>query len=265
MEPASGKRPLPGGSSPEWPLPSIDPMSAAQALRYRAASERFLSRRDWLESWHTFSFGGHDDPAWRGFGPLRVINDDRITAGHGFGLHPHRDVDIITVMVEGQLDHKDSLGHRGRLLAGDVQVMEAGTGIEHSEINGGQGDCRLLQIWIDPAAADAAPRYAQRTIQLQHPWTPLVAPAPSGSALSISRPIHLWRGRGRASELLSVPVQEPGRGWLQVISGRVQLEGRTGAGPDLLHAGDGVGFVAGAIPALRMLDDDGDLLLFELN
>ena len=132
-------------------------MAIATPLRHRPAGERFLSRNDWLESWHSFSFGGHDDPSWRGFGPLRVINDDRIAAGRGFGLHPHRDMDIITVMVEGQLNHQDSLGSSGRLIAGDVQAMAAGTGIHHSEVNGGASPCRLLQIWIEPAASNLPP------------------------------------------------------------------------------------------------------------
>ncbi|MEY3734957.1 MAG: hypothetical protein RLZZ624_15 [Cyanobacteriota bacterium] len=239
-------------------------MPELPTLSFRAAGERFLSRRDWLESWHSFSFGGHDDPAWRGYGPLRVINDDRLAAGSGFGLHPHHDMDIITVMVEGQLDHEDSLGHRGRLLAGDVQVMEAGRGIAHSEINGGQETCRLLQIWIEPAAAHAAPRYSQASQRIDRTWTPLVGPEGSGASLSISRPIVLWRARPEAGQRLTLPVQAPDLGWLQIIAGRVALLGCNGSCPQTLVAGDGLGLTTGAVQGLRALESGSDLLLFLL-
>lgn len=130
-------------------------------LLFRPAAERFHSRLDWLDSWHTFSFGSHVDPAWMGFGPLRVINDDTIATGRGFGMHPHRDMEIITVMVEGQLHHHDSMGHSAVLRAGEVQRMSAGSGIVHSEINEGDRACRLLQIWIEPEAHGLPPAYEQ--------------------------------------------------------------------------------------------------------
>ncbi len=237
-------------------------MTSLPPLCFRAAGERFLSRRDWLESWHSFSFGGHDDPRWRGFGPLRVINDDRFAAGSGFGLHPHRDMDIITVMVEGQLDHRDSLGHHGRLMEGDVQVMEAGRGITHSEINGGSESCRLLQIWIEPAAVAAEPRYAQSSFRIDPHWTLLVGPSASGASLSISRPVMLWRARPAAGQRLPVPAQ--GQGWLQILDGRVALQDSDAAGPETLAIGDGLGFAAGTVPALQVLEEGTDLLLFSL-
>ena len=126
---------------------------------FRPAAERFHSQLEWLDSWHSFSFAGHHDPAWMGFGPLRVINDDTIAAGRGFGMHPHRDMEIITVMVEGELHHRDSMGHAEVLRAGEVQRMSAGTGVVHSEVNGGDRPCRLLQIWIEPSSAGIAPAY----------------------------------------------------------------------------------------------------------
>lgn len=239
-------------------------MANAATLRYRPAAERFLSRNGWLESWHSFTFAGHDHPAWRGFGPLRVINDDRIQAGSGFGLHPHRDMDIITVMVEGQLDHQDSLGSRGRLHPGDVQVMEAGTGLQHSEINASEQPCRLLQIWIEPAAPNRKPCYAQRSIQLESSWTPLVAPDAQGSTLSISRPIRLWRARPKTEQSLPIPASPSGLAWLQVIAGTLRLEGLDQSGPERLRSGDGLGFSAGTLEAIRAIGGDADLLLFDL-
>ena len=123
---------------------------------FRPAAERFHSKLDWLDSWHSFSFAGHHDPAWMGFGPLRVINDDTIAAGRGFGMHPHRDMEIVTVMVDGELEHRDSMGHTEVLRAGEVQCMSAGTGVVHSEVNRGEQDCRLLQIWVEPSQAGLA-------------------------------------------------------------------------------------------------------------
>ena len=104
----------------------------------RSASARGHAQHGWLDSYHSFSFADYYDPAWMGFGPLRVINDDTIAAGRGFGMHPHRDMEIITVMVEGELSHRDSMGHAEVLAAGEVQAMGAGTGLVHSEINQGQ-------------------------------------------------------------------------------------------------------------------------------
>ena len=117
----------------------------------RPADQRFHSQLDWLDSWHSFSFGSHQDPAWMGFGRLRVINDDTIAAGLGFGMHHHRDMEIITVMVNGALTHADSMGNSAVLHAGEVQRMSAGSGIVHSEINQNGAPYRLLQIWIEPA------------------------------------------------------------------------------------------------------------------
>lgn len=133
-------------------------------LVLRPAAERFHSSHGWLESWHSFSFAGHDDPAWRGFGPLLVINDDRLAAGRGFGMHPHRDMEIITVMVEGVLHHRDSMGHSEALRAGEVQRMSAGSGIVHSEMNEESQSCRLLQIWIAPSQQGLPPATARNPL-----------------------------------------------------------------------------------------------------
>ena len=120
----------------------------------RPADERFHSQLDWLDSWHSFSFGSHQDPNWMGFGPLRVINDDTIAAGQGFGMHPHRDMEIITVMVDGALTHADSMGNSAVLHAGEVQRMSAGSGIVHSEINQTGAPCRLCLLYTSPSPRD---------------------------------------------------------------------------------------------------------------
>ncbi len=127
------------------------------------AGERFETRAGWLHGRHSFSFGEHYDPARLGFRALRVINDDVVAPGTGFGMHGHRDMEIITVVLEGELEHRDSLGHVGRLRPGEVQVMTAGTGIRHSEVNASRTQpVHLLQIWITPDGPGRKPGYAQK-------------------------------------------------------------------------------------------------------
>jgi redox-sensitive bicupin YhaK (pirin superfamily) len=228
-------------------------------LVVRRAEERFLSEHDWLKSWHSFSFAGHDDPAWRGFGPLRVINDDQIAAGQGFGMHPHRDLEIITVMVEGLLRHRDSMGNSDTLLADEVQRMSAGTGLVHSEMNPGHQRCRLLQIWIEPSRQGITPSYEQRPFVLGPHWTALIDPAGASGAMAIQRPVRIWRAKPQAQQALPIALQPQTQGWLQLIEGSLEAEG----GP-LLQRGDGLGFQAGEITTLQSGPTGADVLLFEL-
>ena len=130
---------------------------------HRKASERGNSRLNWLDGRHTFSFNQYYDPAWMGFRTLRVINDDRIAPKGGFGTHPHRDMEIVTWVLDGVLKHKDSTGSEGEIRPGDAQRMSAGTGIFHSEFNGSSTQpVRLLQIWIEPQEEGMAPGYEQK-------------------------------------------------------------------------------------------------------
>ncbi|MFM7675219.1 MAG: pirin family protein [Synechococcus sp.] len=230
----------------------------AAGLVFRPAAERFHSRLRWLDSWHTFSFANHYDPAWLGFGPLLVINDDTIAAGQGFGMHPHRDMEIITVMVEGQLNHRDSMGHAEVLRAGEVQRMSAGTGVVHSEMNEGDVPCRLLQIWIQPSSSGIAPSYEQKPFAIGSGWTPLLDPERAEGALAIHRPVRLWRAQPLAGETLRLPIDAGRLGWIQLIDGAGALDGQP------LQRGDGVGFPAGRLEAFTAGPEGADLLLFEL-
>ena len=231
----------------------------ASGLLFRPAAERLYSQLDWLESWHTFSFANHFDPSWMGFGPLRVINDDTIAAGRGFGMHPHRDMEIVTVMVDGELEHRDSMGHTEVLRAGEVQCMSAGTGVVHSEVNRGEQDCRLLQIWIEPNQAGLAPAYAQKPFPLGSGWTPLLDPEQRGGALAIQRPVRLWRAQPEAGQSLPLAITAGRQGWIQLISGGGHAAGRN------LQQGDGLGFEAGALDHFSASPGGADLLLFELH
>jgi redox-sensitive bicupin YhaK (pirin superfamily) len=247
---------------------------AATGLLFRPAAERFHSQLDWLDSWHTFSFASHVDPAWMGFGPLRVINDDTIAAGQGFGLHPHRDMEILTVMVEGQLNHRDSMGHCAVLRAGEVQRMSAGSGVVHSEINEGDEPCRLLQIWIEPDASGLPPAYEQKPFPLlEADWTPLIDPEGVRGAMAIHRSARLWRARVAAGQTLPLPAPPDPLGWIQMIDGDVALQfgadTASAAAGRALSRGDGLGVPrAAASPPLCALTAGprgADLLWFALS
>ena len=240
-------------------------MKTQPELLIRPSAERFHSKRDWLDSWHTFSFAGHHDPNWMGFGPLLVINDDTIAAGQGFGMHPHRDMEIITVMVDGALTHTDSMGNSAVLHAGEVQRMSAGSGIVHSEINQTGEPCRLLQIWIEPAQLDIQPAYEQKPFAIGEGWTPLIEPGASGEAMAIERRVRLWRAQPQRQQPLPLPYTEEQLLWIQVIDGELTLNSE-GSPQQSLRRGDGVGLIQEAATQGELigLSERADVLLFAL-
>ena len=233
------------------------PSIAPQSLRLRPAAERFQSRLPWLESWHSFSFASHYDPDWTGHGPLRVINDDTIAPGQGFGMHPHHDMEIVTVMLDGELTHEDSMGNRAVIQAGEVQRMSAGSGVVHSEMNHSTNPCRLLQIWVTPQRAGGEPAYEQKAFSVGPGWTPLLDPQRLDGAMALQQQVRLWRARPEMGDRLNLPMGFNGLGWLQLVDGAVAMDDQ------LLQRGDGVGFGTGEIREL-VAAAGADLLLFEL-
>ena len=141
-------------------------------IKIRKSGDRFLSRRDWLNSFHSFSFAEHSDPKWDNFGKIRVINEDTISPNSGFDMHSHSDMEIITVVTKGAITHQDSLNNSGKIHENEVQVMSAGYGITHSEKNEEDKPCKLFQIWIYPKKSNLKPDYKLTLIHISEPTRP---------------------------------------------------------------------------------------------
>lgn len=204
----------------------------------RPHAQRGRAHFGWLDSHHSFSFGDYFDPQFRGFSDLLVINDDRVRGGAGFPTHPHRDMEIVSFVVHGELSHKDTLGNGSTIRPGDVQIMGAGTGIAHSEYNSGDGPLRFLQIWIRPEKPGGAPRYAERAFK----WDParpvqlVVSPDGADDSLVIQQDARIYRARFDAEQAVAHDVADGRYAWLQVVNGELSLGGQ------LLSEGDGVAF-----------------------
>lgn len=191
-------------------------------ITIRAAAARGHFRNDWLESRHTFSFGEYYDPQHLGFSVLRVINDDLIAAGAGFPMHGHRDMEIITYVLDGAIAHQDSLGNGSTIRPGEIQRMTAGTGIRHSEFNPASDQpTRLLQIWLSPATRGFEPGYAQANV----PDGPLVKIAGEGGAVAINQDAHVYVARLGAGQNAVVNLADRRTAWIQVARGKLTVNG----------------------------------------
>ncbi|XFA74300.1 pirin family protein [Thermosynechococcaceae cyanobacterium Okahandja] len=230
-------------------------------LTIRPAAARGTAQFDWLESYHSFSFGHYYDPVHMGFSVLRVINEDRIAPGKGFGMHSHRDMEIITYMLAGALEHKDSLGNGSIIQRGDVQRMSAGTGILHSEFNPSSAEAsHLLQIWILPNRTGLPPSYEERHFEAsgkQGQWQLIAAPTGGDRALTIHQDVMLFATLLEPQQSLPYTFGSDRRGWLQVAAGTVRVNGVE------LNTGDGL-----AIAEEAQLLTEGitaaEVLLFDL-
>jgi quercetin 2,3-dioxygenase len=223
---------------------------------------RGQTKIDWLESYHTFSFGEFYDPTRIGFRALRVINDDRVVPGAGFGTHSHRDMEIITYVLEGELQHKDSLGNGAIIRPGDAQIMSAGTGITHSEFNASADEpVHFLQIWVIPDRQGLTPRYEQKhfpPVDRQGKLRLIVDPQGREGAVTIHQDVQIYSAVLDAGEQITYDLPAHRSGWLQVARGTVQLNGEE------LRAGDGVQMPGGQLLEIGT-SDQSELLLFDLD
>ena len=225
---------------------------------FRPADARGNANLGWLNSHHTFSFGHYYDPQHMGFSVLRVINDDRVIPGAGFGTHGHQDMEIISYVLDGVIEHKDSMGNIYQVPAGEVQRMTAGTGVTHSEYNGSKSDeLRFLQIWILPQRRGLAPDYEQKAIEQTDTVTPLITPEGRDGSLRINQDMSLSRLRLNAGESASLRVDDRA-GYLHVVKGRAELDGQAIAG------GDGAGYVQPADLSVVATEDAFEALWFDL-
>ena len=193
-----------------------------------SAESRGVGEHGWLSARHSFSFANWYNPERMGFGALLVINDDRIAEKYGFGLHGHDNMEIITIVTKGTLKHTDSMGTHGVLVPGDVQVMSAGSGVRHTESNGGEGDLELFQIWIKPDTHNVEPRYDQRRfVQKENDKTLLVSPIGNNEGLSIHQNAFISKISLTAEHPHTYQVKQKGNGvYFFVIEGEVTIEGR---------------------------------------
>ena len=231
-------------------------------ITVRPAEQRGIANFGWLDSRHSFSFGHYYDPKHMGFGPLRVINEDRVRPGGGFDTHGHSDMEIISYVLEGALEHKDSIGTGSVIRPGDVQRMSAGSGIRHSEYNHSKSEpVHFLQIWLLPNQEGLSPSYEQRNFadSEKRGRLRLVASRDGrdGSVL-IHQDADIYASILGAGEAVSHGLAAGRRGWIQVVRGAVAVNGKS------LQAGDGA--AASELPTLEIIgaSDGTEILLFDL-
>jgi quercetin 2,3-dioxygenase len=230
-------------------------------ITLKKSAERGHSNRGWLDSYFTFSFADYNDPRNMGFRALRVLNDDRIEPGKGFGPHAHRDMEIITYVLDGHLLHRDSMGERHVLGPNEVQTMSAGTGIVHSEFNASEVEpVHSIQIWIEPAFEDATPSYQQIAFAPEEKRGRLrLLAAPEGGPTTIHQDARLYVA-GLAPKQDVIHTLASGRhAWIQVVRGSVTLNGRQ------LDEGDAAAVSEeGELAFAGAADYGGEFLLFDL-
>lgn len=230
-------------------------------IEMRRSQERGLAEHGWLKSFHSFSFADYHDPAHMGFGALRVINEDRVQPGMGFGTHGHRDMEIITCVLDGGLQHRDNLGNGSVIRPGDVQRMSAGTGVLHSEYNASEKDpVHLLQIWIEPNARGVRPGYEQKHFAADDQrgrLRLLASPDGRDDSVTIHQDARMYASDLAGDEAVSHPLEPGRRAYVHVARGAITVNGK------LLEAGDGASIVDETMVNLSGLQES-QVLLFDL-
>jgi redox-sensitive bicupin YhaK (pirin superfamily) len=230
-------------------------------ITVRKSSERGVTKIGWLDSRHSFSFGEYCDPAFESFGALRVINEDWIAGGAGFPPHPHRDMEIVTYILDGAIQHKDSSGGGGTIKPGEIQRMSAGTGIVHAEFNASPDQrCHLLQIWIMPSKKGIEPGYEQKTIDakaIQNHFSRIAAPDPQPNEVRLVQDAEIWAARLDADVEAIRALAQGRKAWLQVARGEVKI------GDEILKAGDAAAITDQQQITVRSVTE-AEVLLFDL-
>src|SRR6185369_14114028 len=230
-------------------------------IKVRKSKERGHANHGWLDTHYTFSFSDYYDPRFQGFRNLRVINEDFIEADQGFPKHGHRDMEIITYMIEGELSHKDSMGNGETIRPNEVQRMTAGTGVLHSEYSSPTDKTHLLQIWILPEKQNLMPSYEQKIFAPEEKQGRLRLVASRGAddgSVHINQDVKLYASILASDERVSYELAPDRHAWIQLISGSLEVNG------EKLNPGDGAAISSETSLEIRALDDRSEFLLFDL-
>ncbi|MEM7292146.1 MAG: pirin family protein [Pseudomonadota bacterium] len=230
-------------------------------ITVRKSADRGFADHGWLQARHTFSFANYYDPAHMHFRHLRVINEDRIAAGGGFPMHSHQDMEIITYIIDGALEHRDTLGNGEILRPGEIQRMSAGTGITHSEFNPSESDStHLLQIWLLTEQKGIEPDYEQRSFidrRVDNELCLLATRGGGNGTVHVNQDVNLYTATLEQGASIALPVSDTRHAWIQVVRGEIDVAGHT------LEAGDGVG-TSGESDLRLKANADSEFLLFDL-
>jgi len=234
-------------------------MNTNMKMTVRKAGERGHANHGWLDSYHSFSFANYYDPKWMGYRSLRVINDDLVMPGMGFGKHPHRDMEIITYILSGSLEHKDSMGNGRVIRTGDIQYMAAGTGVQHSEFNPAKDEAvHLLQIWIQPDTQGVTPRYAEKSFKDAPAGTLHLVTSKTGrdGSIAIHQDTDLWLAKLDGGKRVTHSLAAGRHAWVHVAEGEVTLNGTKLSGGDAVAVdGEGSLQLSATKPAQVLLFD----------
>ncbi len=230
-------------------------------IKIRKSNERGSADHGWLKAQHTFSFADYYDPSFKGFRVLRVINEDRVEPAQGFGTHGHQNMEIVTYVISGALEHKDSMGNGSVMKYGDVQYMSAGSGVTHSEFNHSKGEVvHLLQIWIFPNISGATPQYAQNHIESSAKkgrWKLIVSPDGADASIAIRQNAKIFSRIFSAHESAAYSLEEGRGAWVQIVKGNLELNGQP------MSDGDGAAVESEAELKFKCTSET-ELLLFDL-
>lgn len=230
-------------------------------MQIRRSSERGTGEHGWLHAKHTFSFAEYYDPIYMGFRKLRVINEDKIEPGQGFPTHSHKNMEIITYIISGSLEHKDSIGNGSVISAGEVQIMSAGAGIQHSEFNHLQTETtHLLQIWIEPLVKGGEATYQQRNFaKNKEKFTLIVSPTGVRDSLIIKQDVKIYKASLLPTEKLTYKVEENRHVWIQIVKGNLSM------GENIsLNQGDGLAASDGGLLTFSTIVNECEFLVFDL-